>query len=327
MLKIVCPKWAEDLMKSFPKWSAFLMVGALPLASFGFQMDPLIPGDQKKVMLDDYSYLDQLQILDEGQDIQTRVLLETSKISSSQLKQWLAGRMKVVISEKTDIEKSVRIVSRAAFYQNGGLMPDIDAPVPTPTPKPTPANSSSSPVRKPMVVMSNMGTGIYMYGKQNAKLLGLQTSDGKVLAIRTPRDGLVQIGEGLFHERLRVSPERVDLPANRLARLSTYFHEARHSDGNGKSLGFAHAMCPVGHAYQGYYACEKNLNGPYTVGAMVLKKLTEACADCSAKEKTTLQMIQADSLSRVLKTYRNKNGVTENAKVWNPAPEKVLYSI
>jgi hypothetical protein len=314
-------------MKSIPALSALLMAGALPLTAHGFQMDPAVPAEQKKVMLEDYGYLDRLQILDEGNDLLTRELLETPRISASQLKSWLSSRMKAVISEKTEIEKSVRIVSRAAYYQNGGIMPDIDAPVPTPTPKPAPTDGSNKPAFKPMVVMSNMGTAIYMHGKQNAKLLGLQGSDGKIMAMRSPRDGLVQIGEGLFHERLRVNPERVDLPANRLARLSTYFHEARHSDGNGKSLGFAHAMCPVGHAYQGYYACEKNLNGPYTIGAMVLKKLTAACSDCSAKEKTTLQMIQADSLSRVLKTYKNKSGITENAKVWNPAPEKVLFSI
>jgi hypothetical protein len=311
-------------MKSVPALSALLMAGALPLTAHGFQMDPAVPAEQKKVMLEDYGYLDRLQILDEGNDLLTRQLLETPRVSASQLKSWLSSRMKVVISEKTEIEKSVRIVSRAAYYQNGGIMPEIDAPVPTP--KPAPTDGSNKPAFKPMVVMSNMGTAIYMHGKQNAKLLGLQGSDGKIMPMRSPRDGLVQIGEGLFQERLRVNPERVDLPANRLARLSTYFHEARHSDGNGKSLGFAHAMCPVGHAYQGYYACEKNLNGPYTIGAMVLKKLTAACSDCSAKEKTTLQMIQADSLSRVLKTYKNKSGISENAKVWNPAPEKVLYS-
>ncbi len=314
-------------MKSFPVLSAFLMVGVLPLAASAFQVDAAVPADQKKVMLDDYSYLDQLQVLDEGKDLEIRRLFESPRISARQLKQWLSNRMKVVISEKTNIDQSVRIVGRGAFYENGGIMPEIDAPVPTPTPKPTPADQAGKPASKPMVVMSNMGTAIYMYGKQNAKLLALQASGGEILAIRTPRAGLVQIGEGLFHERLRVNPERVDLPANRLARLSTYFHEARHSDGNGKSLGFAHAMCPVGHAYQGYYACEKNLNGPYTTGAMVLKKLAEACADCSAKEKTTLQMIQADSLSRVLKTFRNKSGMTENARMWNPAPEKVLFSI
>jgi hypothetical protein len=314
-------------MKSIPTLSALLIAGAFPFTALGFQMDPAVPAEQRKVMLEDYGYLDRLQILDEGNDLLTRQLLETPRISASQLKGWLSSRMKAVISEKTEIEKSVRIVSRAAFYQNGGIMPDIDAPVPTPTPKAAPSDGSKKPAFKPMVVMSNMGTAIYMHGKQNAKLLGLQGSDGRVLAMRSPRDGLVQIGEGLFHERLRVNPERVDLPANRLARLSTYFHEARHSDGNGKSLGFAHAMCPVGHAYQGYYACEKNLNGPYTIGAMVLKKLTEACADCSAKEKTTLQMIQADSLSRVLKTYKTRSGATENAKVWSAAPEKVLFSI
>jgi hypothetical protein len=314
-------------MKSIPALSAIMLVGVLPHTASAFQMDPAVPAEQRKVMLEDYGYLDRLQILDEGNDLLTRQLFETSRVSATQLKSWLSNRMKAVISEKTDIEKSVRIVSRAAYYQNGGIMPDIDAPVPTPTPKPASTDGSNKPAFKPMVVMSNMGTAIYMYGKNNAKLLGLQGSDGKVIEIRTPRGGLVQIGEGLFHERLRVNPERVDLPANRLGRLSTYFHEARHSDGNGKSLGFAHAMCPVGHAYQGYYACEKNLNGPYTIGAMVLKKLTEACSDCSAKEKTTLQMIQADSLSRVLKSYKNKSGLTENAKVWNTAPEKVLFSI
>jgi hypothetical protein len=310
-------------MKAIPALSVMVLSGLLAQAASAVVIDQAVPSDQRKVILDDYQVLGKLQLQAKEEDRSIARLLGLRNLTSADLGSWLDQRVSTVVSERTELEKSVRLVSRAAFYPNSGSMPDIDPPVPTPTPKPS---TGSGPSFKPVVVMSNVGSAIYMYGKQSAKLLGLQLSDGKTLAVRSPRTGIIQIGEGLFLERLRVSPGRVDLQANSLGRLATFFHEARHSDGNGKSLAFAHAMCPIGHAYQGYYACEKNLNGPYTVGAKVLKLMTEACLECSTKEKTVLQMIQADSLSRVIPTF-TRNGRTMRAQELDPTPEKVLYSI
>ena len=156
-----------------------------------------------------------------------------------------------------------------------------------------------------------------MMGKQSKVLLALKKTDGSVLPLVSPHRGFIQIGEGLFLPRLRVNPAAQDLPANSVERLSTFFHESRHSDGHGKSLGFTHAICPEGHPYAGYPACDKNLNGPYTVGAQVLKTMAQACGDCSVKEKTIMKMIEADSRSRILKTFVDANGKTVAATNWS----------
>jgi hypothetical protein len=289
------------------------------------KIDPGVPENQRKTVMADLNYLDQVRPKGEAADQETAKILEMGRLTAQSLRAWLDARMTTIIPESIVLEKSVRLLSPAAFYQNPGLLPDIDPAVPTPTPKPSNGAGTGNQF-KPVVVMSNTGAGIYMFGKQKAKLLGLKLSDGSVVAVKSPRSGIIQIGEGLFLPRLQVNLENPEGSANRIGRLSTFFHEARHSDGGGKSLAFAHAMCPVGHAYQGYYACEKNLNGPYTVGAKTIKSLNEACSDCSAKEKTTLQMIQADSLSRVLPKFV-RNGVTETPKMWKTAPERVLYVV
>jgi hypothetical protein len=172
--------------------------------------------------------------------------------------------------------------------------------------------------------MSNLGAGLYLMAKQRQILLAMRRSDGKIIPVTSPRVGLVQIGEGLFFKKFQVNPEVPGAPANSVSRLSTIFHEARHSDGHGESLSFGHAYCPSGHAYEGYPACDRNLNGPYTIGAQMLKTLTQGCGDCSIKEKTILKAIEADSRSRVLKAYRDSKGNLKAATLWSDRPERIL---
>lgn len=88
--------------------------------------------------------------------------------------------------------------------------------------------------------------------------------------------------------------------ANSLGRMAVFFHEARHSDGNGKSLGFFHAVCPSGHDFQGSYACDRNLNGPYSIGAQMMKEFIKNCDECSVSEKEQMRLRYLDSMNRVL---------------------------
>lgn len=158
---------------------------------------------------------------------------------------------------------------------------------------------------KLVMVMSNIGAGLYRYGKINSLLIGINIA-GQEFEIKSPRSGIIQIGEGLFDSVLVSGPNPSSL-ANSFLRLHVFFHEGRHSDGNGNNAAFPHESCPSWHDYSGYYACDNNLNGPYTIGAITLKNFVMACVGCSNTEIQTMKAIQADSEYRILpgSTYKD----------------------
>ena len=176
---------------------------------------------------------------------------------------------------------------------------------------------------KAMTVMSNIGSALYLSGKNDHKVLGMKISRGlfrssEKVAVDSPRAGIIQIGEGLFAKELAVNPNDEKAFANTVFRMGTFFHEARHSDGNGESLGFLHALCPKGHDYEGQAACDENLNGPYSVGMVMMAEMSRACDDkCSARESETLKLLVLDSANRILKTTHKK----EAAREWDATPE------
>jgi len=176
------------------------------------------------------------------------------------------------------------------------------------------------------VVMSNMGGALYLGGKQNNQIIGLKISRGFLhfpirAEVTSPRVGIIQIGEGLFSPDLTINLENPDALSNSIFRLGTFFHEARHSDGNGKSLIFAHATCPAGHDYEGAAACDDNLNGPYTVGTLMINEMRKTCTDetCSARENEVLKMIIIDNASRILTTTSKGEAATN----WDATPESL----
>jgi hypothetical protein len=145
---------------------------------------------------------------------------------------------------------------------------------------------------------------MYLGGKMQNAVFALKIPGQGEVAITSPRAGIFQVGAGLFQPLLKKSGgTSIDGLANSLSRLSVYFHEARHSDGNGSSLLFAHAVCPEGSAYSGYNACDKNLNGPYTIGAEFTGATLHNCVSCSESEKEALRNRQADAFSRVVAEY------------------------
>lgn len=174
-------------------------------------------------------------------------------------------------------------------------------------------------------VMSNIGTALYYGGKSERQVYGMKISRGLLkkaikVSATSPRVGIIQIGEGLFAPELTVNRDDKDALANTIFRLGTFFHEARHSDGNAKSLGFFHSNCPAGHDYADQPACDENLNGPYTVGKVMMAEMAKACEDnCSEKDKQTLKLLILDSANRVLTTTHKGEAST----IWDASAESL----
>jgi hypothetical protein len=217
--------------------------------------------------------------------------------SGASMTLWLSDRVQYVVGQDYDLASNVRPSAATLLfkYPNPGVFPNIEEPT-----RELPSDGSVK------VVMANIGTALYFAGKQSGFLLkaGIEgTLNG--VDMRSPRTGLLQVGDGLFSPGKKL--EAASPTVRRLYRLETLFHEARHSDGNGKSLGFLHASCAPGHDLEGLPACDRNLNGPYTVGAHMIKALGKACTDCSAADKELIKLISADSFNRVIKEYPDPN--------------------
>lgn len=155
-------------------------------------------------------------------------------------------------------------------------------------------------------VMSNIGTAIYYYGKQQNVTIGLEIDlDDKsiVLPISSPRSGLIEIGPALFSKRFMIDTINTEAAVNKVNRLDTYLHEARHSDGNEKngSLGFLHNNCPDFHDLKGMPACDFNGNGPYAVGGVFSYEYAKKCTDCNEEQRAALLARAYDSFSRVMR--------------------------
>jgi hypothetical protein len=305
----------------------FCFVASLALAapSFSLEMDSGVSPEQARLLTGDLEYLNRIQYQDNEVDRETaRLMRIRGRLTGAHLEAWLNERVSTVVSEDMNLGESLMVSRVKPTYPEPGVFPEMEKP-PAPKPAASPAApNGASEEFKPKVVMSNLGAGLYIMGKQRQILLALKKTDGKIHPILSPRRGVIQIGEGLFYKRFQIVPEHPAAAANSVSRISTLFHEARHSDGHGKTLAFGHAYCPEGHAYAGYPACDKNLNGPYTVGALILKTLAQGCGDCGIREKTILKAIEADARSRVLKTFKNNQGQEQKATVWSDTPEAVL---
>lgn len=302
-------------------WATTALVLFFSGRALGVELDLAVPADQARSIQNDLAVLGRLHYREGVAAQEIRKLLHIKgAVNGSSLSNWLSERVALIVSDEMDFEHSLVVAPGKAVYPEADRFPRLDTPKAKPESGPAP---SDAPSKKPVIVMANLGSAFYLMAKQKGVLIGLRKTAGGVLPLVSPHGGFIQIGEGLFLKSFRVNPDGQDAPANSISRLSTFFHESRHSDGHGETLGFMHALCPEGHAYAGYPACDRNLNGPYTVGAQMLKTLAESCDECSVREKTILKMIEADSRSRILKSYIGKAGKPEAAKNWSDQYEKV----
>lgn len=151
---------------------------------------------------------------------------------------------------------------------------------------------------------SNVGAELYLEGRYDGRTYEMSLG-GQSIRINTPRVGILMVGPGLNDPSLLPKPRDPGAMANSIFRLKTLFHEGRHSDARGEHAGFLHKECPPGHDYAGSYSCDKNQNGPYTVGIEALRVMALACKNadndpCSATDLQYLNAIIADNASRVM---------------------------
>jgi hypothetical protein len=269
------------------------ITGNVPLV-----VDASVPPDQVEAIQGD---LKVLEALNYSHDSELAELMGVVDTSSAGLTSFLKDRVRYIVGEFYSTERNLGPSQDYLRYPNPGVLPDLD----------------TKPSFDSGILMSNLGSALYMSGKQNHVGLSFRLSDGRVVDIVSPRTGLVQIGAALFDPRYRPNMLQPKAQSNSIFRLQTYFHEARHSDGNGKSLGFPHALCPKGHDYENEFACDKTLNGPYIVESEIMRKTIPQCTECSVRETEILKIVLADNLNRLLKV----SATGEVAKKWDPTPE------
>jgi len=257
-----------------------LVVTVLIAASANAKLEfaKTVTPELKQTLTDDMLALAQSRI---PGDAKLKQLTGAASTDGLGLLNWIDNRVNYIIPDGLDMQKDVVPIG-PHVYENTGT-PDLE-------------DGKTTDGAAAMVVMSNVSGGLYLGGKDLSFLFGLKI-DGKVIPITSPRVGILMIGPGLTgSKKAKSAPSPL---AARYLRQSVLMHEARHSDGRGKSLAFAHAVCRSGD-YDGYNACDANSNGPYTIGAQFLKMVAAQCADCTPADKEWLQKASLDSFARII---------------------------
>jgi len=294
---------------------------AQPLGTI--QAESAVPKEQIELLRKDFDWLATLKT--ETPTDEFRQVLEMNDATPANLSGWLNDRVSYLIAENFKPSLlNIRPYIFKKFEYPASDLPELELP---PEAKTSPVlDPNNLPEGKPedeakaepkgKVVMANLGSALYLGGKMSKLLLGIKLRGVGRIPVTSPRVGIIQVGEGLFYDGFYGESVAKDSPIRKAFRMSTFFHEARHSDGNGKSMGFLHALCPPGHDYENMNACDRNTNGPYTVGALMDEHLAKTCADCSEAERETIRLMGLESRSRILP---EKDG--SPATAWDAAPE------
>jgi hypothetical protein len=278
------------------------------------KLESAVPAAQTATLQGDRKIFDAFNIPET--DTALKTLLGTASNSASDLDAWLETRVQVIVSEGYVASKNTVFLAASYKYPNPGIFPIFETPPASSSSTDKDASNGAPPAAN--ILMSNFGFSTYYGGKASGRLLGLVVDGVGTLPVHSPLVGAIQVGAALFNPIYFVDGAHPEAPANSILRLGTFFHEAHHSDGNGKTLGFFHAICPAGHSYPGLGACDRSTNGPYTVGGQIMKSLTESCKSCTVAQVTALRLQYLDSFDRVL-PYE-LDGVTP-IKAWDARPE------
>jgi len=255
---------------------------------YNITFDSSVPDEQKELLTQDLEVIESLNFSGVSSDDLDKI--DLPELSSTSLGNFLKERIRYIVGESYDADTKRTIVSSSYNYN-----PAVFA-------------SFSSPFDRIVTVMTNTGSSVYLAGKKSNVLYSLDVADENIL-INTTRVGIIKIGEGLFSSTKLKSSSSSSL-ARRLLRLSTLFHEARHSDGNGTNAGFPHTKCTYGD-FAGYYACESNTNGPYNLEAMLLRHFYRACSNCNETELSAIQLAASDAASRLVYGAVKRNSQPE----------------
>lgn len=247
----------------------------------GILLDSSIPAVQQRIIKEDFTYLYNNPLLKTDPLLQST--LEIASIDGPHLYNWIHNRIKYIIGQNYKYRGRNLVQKKGHRFPNTPLPPSILRRT----------NSYAN-----VIIMSNLGAELYLLGKRDNVLKGIKLDRKNVFA-PSPRVGIVQIGEGHFLERLLIN-NNPSSEANKIKRLGTIFHEARHGDGHSEHVGFIHNKCPMGHPLSGFNACEDSSNGAYSLEAQAMKTLLLNCRTCSTEDKTKITANIADSYSRVV---------------------------
>jgi hypothetical protein len=228
-------------------------------------------------------------------DAVLKALLQVQDLKGATMSSWLKERVRYLLNSDLSLYRVSKVSSATQSFEIF-------------------AQQESKDIQAGRNVAAIMvGAGLYKYSKdlrrqtRGVDYLMIEVNDSWVHA-NTQRNGVMQIGPALFDPNFQANPLNAASYANTAQRVDTLFHEARHADGNevSGSLGFLHTECPTGAGIAeemvGKPACDDNANGPYTVGARILKAYLQKCGGlCSVKDKSVLESFYLDSLSRVVK--------------------------
>lgn len=274
----------EDPMSKTLITIIFLSISLNSLASekfAGIYFDSSLPASQLRTMKDDFTYLYKNPIKEFDPEFQT--MAELPKVDGPQMYNWIYNRVKYIIGQEYEFK------GRNLVKKSGHVFPATPLP---------PSITNRANALAGIIIMSNTGADLYLTGKRDNILMGIKL-DGESVFAPSPRVGIIQVGEGHFLERLAINKDQSS-EANKIKRLGTIFHEARHSDGHANHIGFIHDVCPPGHNMSGFEACDSYSNGSYSLEAVATKTLLLNCLTCSNEDKTKLSVGIADSFNRVV---------------------------
>lgn len=247
----------------------------------GILLDSSLPKSHMRTIQDDFKYLFNLN--SKNTDSEFKSMTELQVVDGPHMYNWVFNRVKFIIGEDFDLRGRDLIKKKGYNFPTNPLPPSVIKRT----------NQFAG-----VVIMSNVGAELYLTGKLEKVLKGLRLNRNEVMAT-SPRVGILQVGAGLFSEKLMINKNQ-DSEANKIKRLGTIFHEARHSDGHSEHVGFIHSDCPTGHALSGFAACESYANGAYSLEAAAIKNFLLSCESCSIEDRTKLTANIADALGRVV---------------------------
>jgi hypothetical protein len=266
----------------------------------GVEFDATIPNDQYDLMSRDLESLQKLNLTQP--DSKLAQVMGLQDTSTKSLTSWLTDRVHIVVSE--NFNPSSQIVATRNLSQ---------FPYPhefSEERKISYSEVEASELQRsevhPVTTMSNIGSSLYASSKRAHQIRTISIPGLDNVTITSPRVGIIRIGQGLFNKNIAgLGNEPTESKARVAYQLAALFHEARHSDGHGKSLAFSHVACPPEHHFAGAAACDRSLNGAYTVQAHFLNSLARSCGDCSKSELEMIRMLAADAMSRVVPAIPN----------------------
>lgn len=256
-----------------------------PSFSHAFSYANDVPSYQQWMMESDLKYLERVPGTLSSPFLAQ--IMKHQEFGAGHLLAWLEGRMKIITGAAFRLNVSV-VGGESVQEEEDFAFAQTDA-----------VDSRSK------VLLTNFGGPIYAAGKRRNLFYQVEVPGFGNVLVDSPRVGLVRVTDALF-ESIRSRSRKADDSLHAIFRLHNYFHEARHSDGNGESLTMPHVQCPEGHPYAGRYACDYPVNGAYRVGSEVLSALVNKCTDCSQEEKDILGLFRLDEMSRILNLTTNK---------------------